>query len=135
MTVRKRENGKWYVAKLEKNHNHELVTPAMRHFLRSYKEEDDPKKSLNGTIGSMGVGLNASVNVSPEEYNSFGKLGFAAQNNVNFVRRGRLSNFGVDAQSLLAFVKVVQTSDPAFYYAIQVDDEDRLSSVKIKNCL
>lgn len=129
MTVRKRENGKWYVAKLEKNHNHELVTPAMRHFLRSYKEEDDPKKSLNGTIGSMGVGLNASVNVLPEDYNSFGKLGFAAQNNVNFVRRGRLSNFGVDAQSLLAFVKVVQTSDPAFYYAIQVDDEDRLSSV------
>ncbi|TYH99692.1 hypothetical protein ES332_A11G083300v1 [Gossypium tomentosum] len=129
MTVRKRENGKWYVAKLEKNHNHELVTPAMRHFLRSYKEEDDSKKSLNGTIGSMGVGLNASVNVSPEEYNSFGKLGFAAQNNVNFVRRGRLSNFGVDAQSLLAFVKVMQTSDPAFYYAIQVDDEDRLSSV------
>ncbi|KAB2002651.1 hypothetical protein ES319_D11G079800v1 [Gossypium barbadense] len=129
MTVRKRENGKWYVAKLEKNHNHELVIPAMRHFLRSHKEEDDPKKSLNGTIGSMGVGLNASVNVLPEDYNSFGKLGFAAQNNVNFIRRGRLSNFGVDAQSLLAFVKVMQTSDPAFYYAIQVDDEDRLSSV------
>ncbi|KAF5457671.1 hypothetical protein F2P56_021757 [Juglans regia] len=29
MTVRKRDNGKWYVAKLEKNHNHELVTPAV----------------------------------------------------------------------------------------------------------
>ncbi|KAJ0098653.1 hypothetical protein Patl1_21809 [Pistacia atlantica] len=35
MTVRRRDDGKWYVAKLEKNHNHELVTPAMRHFLRA----------------------------------------------------------------------------------------------------
>lgn len=118
MTVRRRDNGRWYVAKLEKNHNHELVNPVMRHFLRSHKEDDDPKKSLSG-----------SVNVSTEECNSFGKLGFAAHNNVNFIGRGRLSNFGVDTQSLLGFFKVMQTSDPAFYYAIQVDEEDRLSSV------
>ncbi|KAK9040419.1 hypothetical protein V6N11_015579 [Hibiscus sabdariffa] len=94
MTVRKRDNGKWYVAKLEKNHNHELVTPAMRHFLRSHKEEDDPKKSLNGSLGCVGVGLNASVNTLPGEYNSFGKLGFATQNNVNLIGKGRLSFFG-----------------------------------------
>ncbi|KAF2299348.1 hypothetical protein GH714_031653 [Hevea brasiliensis] len=35
MTVRRRDNGKWYVAKSEKNHNHEMVTPTMRHVLRS----------------------------------------------------------------------------------------------------
>ncbi|GMI98228.1 FAR1-related sequence 5 [Hibiscus trionum] len=129
MTVRRRDNGKWNVAKLEKNHNHELVTPAMRHFLRSHKEEDDPKKSLNGSLGCVGMGLNASVNALPGEYNSFGKLRFATPNNLNLIRRGRLSNFGVDAQSLLGFFKVMQTSDPAFYYAIQVDDIDRPSSV------
>ncbi|KAK8587813.1 hypothetical protein V6N12_022288 [Hibiscus sabdariffa] len=94
MTVRRRDNGKWYVAKLEKNHSHELVTPAMRHFLRSHKEVDDPKKSLNGSLGCVGVGLNASVNALPGEYNSFGKLGFATQNNVNHVGKGRLSYFG-----------------------------------------
>ncbi|KAK8687996.1 hypothetical protein V6N13_086785 [Hibiscus sabdariffa] len=105
MTVRRRDNGKWYVAKLEKNHSHELVTPAMRHFLRSHKEVDDPKKSLNGSLGCVGVGLNASVNALPGEYNSFGKLGFATQNNVNHVGKGRLSYFGVDAQSLLGFFK------------------------------
>ncbi|XP_021297802.1 protein FAR1-RELATED SEQUENCE 5-like [Herrania umbratica] len=129
MTVRRRDNGKWYVAKLEKSHNHELVTPAMRHFLRSHKEEYDPKKSLSGSISSSGVGLNASVNVLTEECNSFGELGFATHNNINFIGKGRLSNFGVDAQSLLGFFKVMQARDPAFYYAIQVDEEDRLSSV------
>lgn len=27
MTVRRRDNRKWYIAKLEKNHNHEMLTP------------------------------------------------------------------------------------------------------------
>lgn len=129
MTVRKRENGNWCVARLEKNHNHELVTPAMRHFLRSHKQECDPSKSSSNSFSSPGMGLNGPMNVLTEDCNSFGKMVFAAQNSVNYIGRGRLSTFGIDAQSLLGFFKVMQGSDPAFYYAIQVDEEDRLSSV------
>lgn len=129
MTVRKRDNGKWYVAKLEKSHNHELVTPAMRHFLRSHKQELDPSKSLSNSFSSPGMGLNDPINVLTDDFNSFGKLVFTVQNSVNYIGRGRLSTFGIDAQSLLGFFKVMQASDPAFFYAIQVDEEDRLSSV------
>ncbi|XP_059452046.1 protein FAR1-RELATED SEQUENCE 5-like [Corylus avellana] len=129
MTVRKRDNGKWYVAKIEKNHNHELVTPAMRQFLRSQKQECDPRKSLSNSFSSPGMSLNGPVNVLTEDSNSFGKMVFNAQNTVNYIGKGRLSTFGIDAQSLLGFFKVMQASDPAFYYAIQVDEEDRLSSV------
>lgn len=129
MTVRKRDNGKWYVAKLEKSHNHELVTPAMRHFLRSHKQELDPSKSLSNSFSSPGMGLNDPINVLTDDSNSFGKLVFTVQNSVNYIGRGRLSTFGIDAQSLLGFFKVMQASDPAFFYAIQVDEEDRLSSV------
>jgi hypothetical protein len=129
MTVRKRDNGKWYVAKIEKSHNHELVTPAMRQFLRSQKQECDPRKSLSNSFSSPGMSLNGPVNVLTEDSNSFGKMVFNAQNTVNYIGKGRLSTFGIDAQSLLGFFKVMQASDPAFYYAIQVDEEDRLSSV------
>jgi hypothetical protein len=117
------------VAKLEKSHNHELVTPAMRHFLRSHKQELDPSKSLSNSFSSPGMGLNDPINVLTDDSNSFGKLVFTVQNSVNYIGRGRLSTFGIDAQSLLGFFKVMQASDPAFYYAIQVDEEDRLSSV------
>ncbi|KAM4123559.1 hypothetical protein ACB094_01G167400 [Castanea mollissima] len=129
MTVRKRDNGKWVVAKLEKNHNHELVTPAMRHFLRSHKQDFDPSNSLSHSCSSPGMGLSDPVNVLINDSNGFDKLVFTAQNSVNYIGRGRLSTFGIDAQSLLKFFKVMQASDPAFFYAIQVDEEDQLSSV------
>lgn len=129
MTVRRKDNGKWYVAKLEKNHNHELVTPAMRQFLRSHKQECDPSNSSGISFGSSGLGLTASFNVLSEDCNSFGKMGLAVQNTVTYIGRGRLSTFGIDSKGLLGFFKVMQNRDPAFYYAIQVDEEDRLSSV------
>ncbi|KAF5748944.1 FAR1-related sequence 5 [Tripterygium wilfordii] len=128
MTVRRQDNGKWHVAKLEMNHNHEMVTPAMRHFLRSHKHESD-SKSVSSSSFNSGMTLNAPANLSTDDCNSFGKVVFAQQNGVNYIGRGRLSTFGIDAQGLLSFFKTTQASDPAFYYAIQFDEEDRLSSV------
>ncbi|KAG2711017.1 hypothetical protein I3760_04G058000 [Carya illinoinensis] len=118
MTVRKQDNGKWYVAKLEKNHNHKLVSPAMWQFL-----------SLSNFFGSPEMGLNSPTNVLTEDSNSCRKMVFTAQKSVEYVGKGRLGTFGIDAQSLLGFFSVMQASDPAFYYAIQVDEEDRLSSI------
>ncbi|KAK3212476.1 hypothetical protein Dsin_017182 [Dipteronia sinensis] len=131
MTVRRRDNGKWFVAKLEKKHNHELVTPAMRHFLRSHKQEYDLNNISSSSFSSSGLlGLStAPLNILTEGCNSFHKMGFSVENSVNYIGRGRLSNFGIDARALLGFFKVMQTNDPAFYYAIQVDEDDRLSSV------
>ncbi|XP_010259175.1 PREDICTED: protein FAR1-RELATED SEQUENCE 5-like isoform X2 [Nelumbo nucifera] len=129
MTVRRRDSGKWYVAKLEKNHNHELVTPAMRHFLRSHRQDYDPKKSLIDTLGSPLMGSSSTLNVFSEDCGGFSKMGFAAPDHNNYIGKGRLSTFGMDAQSLLGFFKIMQMNDPAFFYAIQVDEEDRLSSV------
>ncbi|KAF5957545.1 hypothetical protein HYC85_004770 [Camellia sinensis] len=129
MTVRKRDNGKWYVAKLEKNHNHKLVTLGMRHFLRSHQQEFNPKKSSMNSFNLPVFSTSTSPNVLSEDCDRFGTIVFAPQNHVNYVGRGRLSTFGIDAQSLLGFFKIMQASDSAFYYAIQVDEEDRLSSV------
>ncbi|KAF8399566.1 hypothetical protein HHK36_015433 [Tetracentron sinense] len=107
MTVRRRDCGKWYVAKLEKNHNHELVTPAMRHFLRSHKQEYDPKKSFIESLGSPGMGTSSTVNVLTEECGSFGQMGFAAQDQNNYIGKGRLSTFGIDAQTIRRAVEKV----------------------------
>lgn len=129
MTVRRRDNGRWYVAKLEKDHNHELVTPAMRQFLRSHKQEYDPKKGSVNSLSSPVMEMSPPMNTLTGDCDSFGKMVFPQQDHVNYVGRGRLSTFGIDAQGLLGFFKIMQVSDPAFFYAIQVDEEDRLSSV------
>lgn len=128
MTVRKRENERWYVAKLEKSHNHELVTTAMRHFLRSHKHDCESNQIYCNSFSSPGISLDAPMNLL-SDCSSFGKMAFSVQSGVNYIGRGRLSAFGIDTQSMLGFFKIMQASDPAFYYAIQVDEEDRLSSV------
>lgn len=88
-----------------------------------------PANVLSHSCSSPGMGLSDPVNVLINDSNGFDKLVFTAQNSVNYIGRGRLSTFGIDAQSLLRFFKVMQASDPVFFYAIQVDEEDRLSSV------
>ncbi|KAK9135360.1 hypothetical protein Syun_014690 [Stephania yunnanensis] len=128
MTVRRRDCGKWYIAKLEKIHNHELVAPAMRHFLRSHKQEYDLSGSLVNSFGP-GIITPSASHLLAQEYCDFNKMDFSTQDQSNYIGRGRLSNFGLDAQSLLGFFKIMQASDPAFFYSIQVDEEERLSSV------
>lgn len=129
MTVRRRDNGQWYVAKLEKNHNHELVTPSMRHFLLSHKQEFDPKKCLVNSLNSSEMDRSPSMYTLSVDYGSFGKMVFPQQEHVNYVARGWPSTFGIDAQGLWGFFKIMQASDSAFFYAMQVDEEDQLSSV------
>ncbi|XP_057482770.1 protein FAR1-RELATED SEQUENCE 5-like [Actinidia eriantha] len=125
--ITREDYGKWCVSKLEKNHNHELVTPGMRQFLRSHKQEYDPKKSSTNSFSP--ISTSSSTNVLSKDCDSFGDIVFAPQNHVNYIGNGRLSTFGIDAQSLLGFFKIMQVSDPVFYYAIQVDEENWLSSV------
>ncbi|GMY13767.1 Protein FAR1-RELATED SEQUENCE 5 [Fagus crenata] len=67
--------------------------------------ELDPSKSLSNSFSSPGMGLNDPINVLTDDSNSFGKLVFTVQNSVNYIGRGRLSTFGMDAQSLLGFFK------------------------------
>lgn len=53
----------------------------------------------------------------------------APQTGINYISKGCLSTFGIDAQNLLGFFKVMQRRDPGYYYTIQVDEEDRFNSV------
>ncbi|KAK9197482.1 hypothetical protein WN943_005620 [Citrus x changshan-huyou] len=69
MTVRRRGSGKWYVAKLEKYHKRQLVTPAMRHFLRSHKQECDSNAKDEADMDTMiSVELQGSL---PKGKNSY----------------------------------------------------------------
>ncbi|KAF6171722.1 hypothetical protein GIB67_007243 [Kingdonia uniflora] len=85
MTVRRRDCGKWFVAKLDTSHNHELVTSAMRHFLRSHRPEcDDQNKCLFDTIGSSGSGASSTINILSEECDGFNKMRFIDQDQRMF---------------------------------------------------
>ncbi|KAF9663791.1 hypothetical protein SADUNF_Sadunf17G0088700 [Salix dunnii] len=99
------------------------------HREKSHKQDYDPNISFSESLSSPAMGLDAPVIVLTEDDKNVGKMIFNFLNCINYVGRERLSNFGIDAQNILGFFKIMQASDPAFYHAIQVDEEGRLSRV------
>ncbi|KAF4376039.1 hypothetical protein F8388_010167, partial [Cannabis sativa] len=94
MTVRKRDDGKWFVAKLEKEHNHELVTPTMRQFLRSHKLECDQNKSLSDSIGSPTLSISSSLNGLADEDEEGMASDFIFKVALNALREARIKIVG-----------------------------------------
>ncbi|KAB5516444.1 hypothetical protein DKX38_027092 [Salix brachista] len=103
--------------------------PIMRFGCQALMTDYDPNNSFSESLSSPGMGLDAPVIVLTEDDETVGKMIFNFLNCINNVGRERLSNFGIDAQNILGFFKIMLASDPAFYHAIQVDEEDRLSRV------
>ncbi|CAN6571960.1 unnamed protein product [Malus baccata var. baccata] len=124
MTVRKRENGRWYVVKLEKDHNHELVTPAMRHFLRSHKQDFDPDKSCSNSFSSPGLSLDASADVLADS-GSFGKMAFAVQSDGNS-QKGRNLQYNVLYHEAIKCAEEGMASDQIFKVALNALREARV---------
>ncbi|KAJ6421579.1 hypothetical protein OIU84_028867 [Salix udensis] len=102
--------------------------PIMRFDCQALMTDYDPNNSFSESLSSPGMGLDAPVIVLTEDDETVGKMIFNFLNCINNVGRERLSNFGIDAQNILGFFKIMLASDPA-YHAIQVGEEDRLSRV------
>lgn len=87
-----RDSDRWVVAKLEKAHNHHLGTCSRVGYLRARGFIDTSEKA----------GITASDAMTLLRQNAFGE--------------------GGDAQGLLDYFKKMQADNPAFFYAIQVDN-------------
>ncbi|KAJ0966353.1 hypothetical protein J5N97_027491 [Dioscorea zingiberensis] len=87
-----RDSNRWVVSKLEKAHNHHLGTCSRVGYLRARGFIDTSEK----------VSIVPSDSMSLLRQNAFGE--------------------GGDAQGLLDYFKKMQAQNPAFFYAIQVDN-------------
>ncbi|XP_028549255.1 protein FAR1-RELATED SEQUENCE 9 isoform X2 [Dendrobium catenatum] len=93
-----RDNERWVVSKLEKAHNHHLGTCTRVGYLRS-----------RGFI------------------NASDKANFIASDTMMLLRQNAFGQGG-DAQGLLDYFKRMQAENPAFFYAIQVDNNSCVSN-------
>ncbi|KAL4596155.1 hypothetical protein ACB092_12G143600 [Castanea dentata] len=93
-------NGEWKVTHFNPNHNHELAKPEERPFLRTFKE--------------AGIRTGSTYSYLVDEAGGF-------ENKLINVKAG-------DAQSLVNHFKQRQAEDPMFFYAIQVDQENRMTN-------
>uniref|UniRef100_A0ACD5X5B5 Uncharacterized protein n=1 Tax=Avena sativa TaxID=4498 RepID=A0ACD5X5B5_AVESA len=122
--VKKQDNGKWLITKLETAHNHPLVPQNQAHCLRPHKPLSECGKQR-----SYGVRRNGGMLLAiepppppltpPVPHNSI----------VPVVPQYIGDGIGDAARVVLDYVKRMQAEDPAFFYAMQFVDGHPVGNV------
>ncbi|KAJ0985812.1 hypothetical protein J5N97_004168 [Dioscorea zingiberensis] len=120
---------RWVVSKVILDHNHHLASASTSHMLKSQRKASHTKVRFNDEVDRVGGD-------APETVDGYGGEGRGAEN-VVFVSRYRSSCLSTkrtrdlesgDAQNLFEFLKAKQLEDPSFFYAIQLDEMDRMTN-------
>ncbi|KAK7313670.1 hypothetical protein VNO77_38860 [Canavalia gladiata] len=126
-----RKDASWIVTKFVEDHNHSLASPRKvqylrprRHYVGATKTFDagnDSHVSMNGNhLESISLVRNSSPAEKSHPMRNVGSFTYA---------RSRKRTLGRDAQNLLDYFKKMQGENPGFFYAIQLDDENRMTNV------
>ncbi|KAM1369500.1 hypothetical protein ACFX2I_039981 [Malus domestica] len=139
LRIERKDANSWVTTKFVEDHNHSMVSPSKVHYLRPRRHFAGATKNTSETLDATtdsyfsmdGNHVSYEPNrggrsVSPVEPNH------SARNlrPVNCIRPcSRKRTLGQDAQNLLNYFKKMQAENPGFFYAIQLDDENRMTNV------
>ncbi|PSR86724.1 Protein FAR1-RELATED SEQUENCE like [Actinidia chinensis var. chinensis] len=135
---------KWVVTKFVKEHSHSTVSPSKVHYLRPRRHFAGAANNTAETYQGVGIVPSGIMYVSmdgnrvpvetsrgarntPVESNHPVKNSGSANNAARPVVQKR--TLGKDAQNLLDYFKKMQAENPGFYYAIQLDEDNRMANV------
>ncbi|EYU42903.1 hypothetical protein ABFS82_14G176500 [Erythranthe guttata] len=131
LRIESKDSENWVVTKFVEDHNHSLVGPSKVHFLR-------PRRHFAGAAAKKAPALTevADNNQNDIMVSVDGNHVFVDPNEnapsmpLHFIQPcSRRRTLGRDAHNLLTYFKKMQSENPGFYYAIQLDEENRLSNV------
>ncbi|KAJ4783065.1 Protein FAR1-RELATED SEQUENCE 5 [Rhynchospora pubera] len=123
MTIKITPKGTYRVTEFLPDHNHQPAPPSTTHMLRSQRiltdlQTSDVENSDDGappTKSATTSGLR-NINFLPTEY-------------TNTLRSRRMKPMHTgDAGSILKYLQSMQMENPNFFYAIQVDEDDKLTN-------
>lgn len=131
-----RKDANWIVTKFVEDHNHSLASSRKvqylqphRHFVGATRNVAESFNAGNGSFVSMNGSHLEPINSvrsssTAEKSHPMRNIG-----SPPYSRSSRKRNLGRDAQNLLNYFKKMQGENPGFYYAIQLDDENRMTNV------
>ncbi|XP_044469437.1 protein FAR1-RELATED SEQUENCE 5-like [Mangifera indica] len=129
LVVKIQDSGRWVVSSFVKEHNHELVPPDKVHCLRSHRHVSGSAKSLIDTLQGAGIGPSGIMSALIKEYGGIINVGFTERDCRNYMRSSRQRTLGGDTQLLLDYLRNKQLEDPAFFYAVQGDEDQCMSNI------
>uniref|UniRef100_A0A5B7AYW8 Protein FAR1-RELATED SEQUENCE n=1 Tax=Davidia involucrata TaxID=16924 RepID=A0A5B7AYW8_DAVIN len=145
LRIELRGQDKWVVTKFVKEHSHSTVSRSKVHYLRPRRHFAGATKNMDETCQGVGIVPSGVMYVSmdgnrvPVETNRGARNAPSVESNRTVKNTGSMSyaarpasrkrTLGKDAQNLLDYFKKMQAENPGFYYAIQLDDDNRMANV------
>ncbi|URE36300.1 FAR1 DNA-binding domain [Musa troglodytarum] len=120
----------WVVNKLIEEHNHLLASPNKIHMLRSHRKKLPVERAIF-TEADYYYGVKPSLmyDSQSEEVQSMGDGELLVKNQNSCLSATRLRDLEKgDAQFLLDILKNKQSEDPSFFYAVQIDEKERMTN-------
>lgn len=144
LRIELKSENKWIVTRFVKEHSHSTVSPSKVHYLRPRRHFAGAAKNMTENYQGVGVVPSGVMYVSMDgnrvsaETNR-GSRSAPAESTRTIKNTGsgscvarpasRKRTLGKDAQNLLDYFKKMQAENPGFYYAIQLDDDNRMANV------
>ncbi|KAL0370985.1 UNVERIFIED_CONTAM: protein FAR1-RELATED SEQUENCE 3 [Sesamum angustifolium] len=143
LKIELKSENKWVVTKFGKEHTHPVLSHSevhhlnpRRHFTARMHSVVESRQGVD-IVPSGVMYVSMDGNHVPAEMNHVGKSMSLPKSNYTFKNTGLLNymtrhpirrTLGRDAQNLLDYFKKMQAENPGFYYAIQLDEENRMAN-------
>ncbi|XP_022966676.1 protein FAR1-RELATED SEQUENCE 3-like [Cucurbita maxima] len=146
LRIELKDQDKWVVTKFVKEHSHSTVNSSKVHYLRPRRHFAGAAKTMTEAYtGSAGVpsGVmsllmddnrasaekNRGVRTTSSQAEANRSLNNASTMNYAIRNARRKRTLGRDAQNMLEYFKKMQSENPGFFYAIQLDEDNRMANV------
>ncbi|XP_057453383.1 protein FAR1-RELATED SEQUENCE 3-like isoform X2 [Lotus japonicus] len=131
-----RKDAEWLVTKFVEDHNHSLASSRKVQYLQPHRHFTGATKNVTETFDASNDSYFSTNGNHLEQINivrspSPAEKSHPTRNTTPFtyVKSSQKRTLGRDAQNLLNYFKKMQGKNPGFYYAIQLDDENRMINV------
>ncbi|XP_040991637.1 protein FAR1-RELATED SEQUENCE 3-like isoform X1 [Juglans microcarpa x Juglans regia] len=138
LRIERRDSNSWVATKFVEDHKHSMLSPSKVHPSRPHRHFAGTTKNVFDTLDATSdVYISADGNNAPYEPHRVVRSASPGEPNhparafgpVNYIRPStRRRTLGRDAQNLLNYFKKMQAESPGFYYAIQLDDDNRMTN-------
>ncbi|KAF8017784.1 hypothetical protein BT93_H2856 [Corymbia citriodora subsp. variegata] len=124
------DNGVYEVMEYVSEHNHAFVPENQKHLIRCGRMISDTCKGVLVDMVKAGIGGTTAYKFLANEAGGSKNLGFILRDCQNFLQaeKDRIIGGG-DCQNLMNHFHCMQMQNPMFYYAVQVDQDGRLTNL------
>ncbi|PNY02183.1 protein far-red impaired response 1-like [Trifolium pratense] len=129
LRIKRKSDGKWVVHDFIKHHNHELF-PAHARYFPCHRRINKAQQSYIENMQNVGVRTTKIYATMAKQHGGYENIGCLEKDVRNHLDKSRrLSLESGDANAMLECFMAMQEENPRFFYAIDLDDENRVKNV------